>query len=176
MDKTTGTCPRFDQFVTWLGSKDAAKNRMAATILSRLGRPGMEELVVEAVAPGKQPDHRIAILDVVARIGVPLGPDEFFALQTLLRHRVPRVREKAAEVFVALSPGGMPNSPCAAAFMRAFHPAFWTPPCHRRKSSPRREYNVRHTERVGARGQGEIAGNKPMGEVGADRDRPNMVT
>ena len=88
---------RFEKLVKWLGLKDPQKNRAAVTLLSRLGRPGMELLVEEAAGPGKQPDHRVAILDVVARIGEPLGPTEFFTLQSMLRHKVPRVAEKAAE-------------------------------------------------------------------------------
>ena len=116
----------FDKLVKWLSLKDPRKNHAAATLLSRLGRPGMELLVEEAAGPGKQPDHRIAILNVVVRIGEPLGPDEFFTLQSMLHHKVPRVAEKAAEVFAALSPGGIPKSSEDAAIFRTFHPAFWT--------------------------------------------------
>ena len=90
---------RFDKLVKWLSVKDPQKNRAAVTLLSRLGRPGMELLVEEAAGPGKQLDHRVAILDVVARIGEPLGPTEFFTLQSLLHHKVPRVAAKVAEVY-----------------------------------------------------------------------------
>jgi hypothetical protein len=119
---------RFEKLIKWLGLKDPQKKRAAGTLLSRLGRPGMEVLVEEAAGPGKQPDHRVAILDVVARIGEPLGPTEFFTLQSMLRHKVPRVAEKVAEVFAALSPGGIPESPEDAALFQTFHPAFWTTP------------------------------------------------
>lgn len=126
---------RFDKLVKWLGLKDQQKNRAAIILLSRLGRPGMELLVEEAAGPGKQPDHRVAILDLVARIGEPLGPTEFFTLQSMLRHKVSRVAEKAAEVFAALSPVGIPKSAEDVALFRTFHPAFWTLPCRSRSPS-----------------------------------------
>ena len=134
--QTHTRCGRFDRLVNWLAVKDPQKNRAAVTHLSRPGRRGMEVLIDEAIGRGKQPDQRIAILDVVVRIGEPLGPTEFFKLQSLLHHKVPRVREKAAEVFMALSASGPPKSPEAATFLRRFHPAFWTPPRRSRRPSP----------------------------------------
>ena len=130
----------FEKLVKWLSLKDPQKNRAAVTLLSRLGRPGMELLVEEAAGPGKQPDHCVAILDVVVQIGEPLGPTEFFTLQSMLRQKVPRVAEKVAEIFATLSPAGIPKSLEDAALFRTFHPAFWTPPKRTRGPSMLRRY------------------------------------
>jgi hypothetical protein len=63
-------------------------------------------LVNEACRQGKQPDHRIRILNVVQRIGEPLDADSFFDLMLLMQHRVPKVGLKAVEVIAALRPTG----------------------------------------------------------------------
>jgi len=96
---------RFEQLVAALGRKDPAMNEYAAEIFRRVGKPVVPMLVREAVCRGKQPDHRVRILDVIQRIGEPLDM-AFFDLMMLLRHRVPKVRQKAAEVIAALSPAG----------------------------------------------------------------------
>ncbi len=137
---------QFNFLVKCLVVKNTQKNREAAMLLRQLGRLGMEALIDEAIKPGRQPDHRIAILNVVAGIGEPLGPTEFFKLQMLLRHKVPRVAAKAAEVFMVLSPCGRPESPEAAALMRTFHPAFWIPPKRPRRPSPLRLFKA-HCQR-----------------------------
>lgn len=116
-----GTAPlppgrsKFEQLVAALGRKDPAMNEYAAEIFRRVGKPVVPLLVREAVCRGKQPDHRVRILDVIQRIGEPLDM-AFFDLTMLLRHRVPRVREKAAEVIAALSPAGR-SSPDATAVL-----------------------------------------------------------
>ena len=113
---------RFGMLVRWLGLKDTAKKEKAVEMLCRVGKPVTPLLVCEATKPGKRSQHRVAILDVVRRIGGPFELDEVFALQSLLRHRVPAVRQKAEETIMAASPCGAPDSPETAAMMRAFNP------------------------------------------------------
>ena len=110
------------------------EDQKATSILLSIGQPVVEYLIKEAIKPGKQPEHRVRLLDLVRQIGRPLGVDEFFGLQQLLQDDSPAVRQKAEETFLALSPGGPPKSPEAAALARAFNPAFWAPP----RCSPRR--------------------------------------
>ena len=61
------------------------------------------------VGPGKQPDHRLRILDVVADIGERRGLDEIISLAELLYHRAPRVRQKVLEVSLVLGPPWPPS-------------------------------------------------------------------
>jgi hypothetical protein len=131
MEEMTESVPGthyFDILVKWLGLNHPQKNRAAVTWLCRLDKPAVPLLVQEAIKPGKRSQHRVAILDVIERIGGPLGPDEMFGLQSLLRHSDPRVREKAEQVIMAASTPGLPDSPEGIALMRAFNPFLATPP------------------------------------------------
>jgi len=114
-----------DRLIAWLAGDDERKIMAATTLFCRIGEPATEFLALEAVRPGRRPHHIIRILDVVQRLGNPLGPDGFFSLQSLLQHGDPAVREKVAKVFLALSPAGLPDSPSAEALLLAHHPAFW---------------------------------------------------
>lgn len=127
----------FDTLVKWLGLKDPQKNRAAVTLLCRLGKLATPLLVQEATKPGRRPEHLIAILDVIQTLGGPLGLNEMWGLQSLLRHRNPDVCQKAEQVIISQSPSGSPGSPIHTAFMRAFNP-FLTPPARRRP--PRRTH------------------------------------
>ena len=125
---------RFITLVRWLGLNDPQRKQKAADFLCCAGTPASRLLIEEAIKPGKESHHRIAILDVVQRIGGPLGPDELFGLQSLLQDRNPDVGRKAEVVIMSLSPSGLPDSPEAAARMRLLNP-FLTPIPRGRKSS-----------------------------------------
>jgi len=58
-------------------------------------------LATEAALPGKRPDHRIRILNVIQRIGGTLDPDAFYTVSSLMNNPVDRVARKAAEVILA---------------------------------------------------------------------------
>ena len=62
----------FGRLVGWLRSKDEQKRAAAASIFRRFGRLSVDLLVREAIEPGKQRDHRIALLDVIEQLGTPL--------------------------------------------------------------------------------------------------------
>ena len=96
---------RFARLIAALRRKDPHLNEYAAEMLCCVGQPVVSLLVWESVIRGKQPDHRVRILDVIQRIGKPLD-EAFFALTMLLGHPVERVRQKAAKVIAALSPAG----------------------------------------------------------------------
>jgi hypothetical protein len=138
MNELTQTDPcsgSLDLVIGWLGGKDAEKVEKATSILRRLGRQVIEFLILEATKPGKRSQHRIAILDVVQKIGGPVGVDELFGLQTLYQHADPNVRAKAEQVIMSLSPGGVPDSSEDAAVMRAFNPFLAIPPrCRPRRT------------------------------------------
>jgi hypothetical protein len=134
MAKSTEPRPgegRFDTLVRLLGSKDPQTRQEAAAMLRQVGKPVAPPLVIEAIKPGKRPQHRIAILDVVQQIGGPLGPDDMFRLQDLLRHRDPAVCRKAEQVIMSMAPGGMPKTDAELAMARTLNP-FLRPPPNRR--------------------------------------------
>ena len=78
---------RFALLIKWLGITDEQRHRAAVTHFVRLGRDVVPLLVVEAIKPGKRSPHRVALLDVIQKIGGPLELDEMCGLQFLLRHR-----------------------------------------------------------------------------------------
>lgn len=96
----------FDRLIQGLRRKNLKLNAVCTEILVRsqteLGGNGVPRLLVEATLPGRQPDHRIRILEVLRRIGAPLSPDDFFTVMALTSHPVARVALKATEVIVAL--------------------------------------------------------------------------
>jgi len=118
----------FKRLVGWLRSREDRKRIAAATIFRRFGRLSVDLLVREATGPGKQRDHRITLLDLVVQIGAPLGIDELDRLQTLRRHRDPKIRATAEKVIMAQSPCGVPDNPAVADLMRAFNPFLASPP------------------------------------------------
>ena len=127
----------FERLIEALRRKDPELNAFASEVLYRAGNGGGPLLVREALGPGKHPDHRIRILDVIQRIGEPLG-GEFLNLVTLLNHPVTRVREKAAEVVTALGPGGRSGGGSvngSAAMLLASYAAPWRKPRRARKRS-----------------------------------------
>ena len=63
-----------DLMIEWLRTKDKLKNETASSILCRVGEPVVEFLALEVIKPGMRPDHRVRLLDVIQRIGGPLGP------------------------------------------------------------------------------------------------------
>jgi len=100
----------FERLIEALRRKNRDLNGYASEILYRL-RKEMDPhkqvvpmLVREACCKGKQPEHRIRILDVVQRIGEPLDAESFFDLTFLTGHRVPKVGLKAAEVIATIRP------------------------------------------------------------------------
>lgn len=100
----------FGHLVGQLARKNPQQNEAAAKALRQMGGSAVTRLVKEAAGPGKQPDHRLRILDVVIAIGEPLGFVEDVHLDKLLYGKVPRVRQKALEVCLLLSPPGPPQS------------------------------------------------------------------
>jgi hypothetical protein len=118
---------RFDVLVRWLGLEDPQKNSLAVEMLCHLGKEVVASLIQAAIEPGKRSHHRVAILDVVERIGGPVGWDEMSGLQSLLRHNDPNVALKAERVIMSMSPGGVPTSPEGLAMMRAFNPFLAVP-------------------------------------------------
>ena len=131
--------------IKWLGGKHRAKSEAAATLLCRLGTPVGPLLIREATASGRRPQHRIAILDVLQRIGGPLGSDELYGLQYLIEHPDADVRQKAKQVIMAAGPCGLPGSPQAAARTQAFNPLLASPP--RRRAPSKRLKDFRATLR-----------------------------
>jgi len=114
-----------DLMIEWLRTKDKRKNEAAVSILCRVGEPVIEFLALEAIKPGRRPNHRVRLLDVIQRIGRPLGPADHYHISSLLKHRVAKVRDKAAEVLGILSPDGPPSlvSPEVMAAAMRLHPA-----------------------------------------------------
>ena len=129
---------RFQQLIEALRRKDPKLNASAAEVFCVAGKVVVPLLVREALGPGKHPNHRIRILDVIQRIGGPLGVD-FLDFIRLLRHPVQRVCEKAAEVVAALRPGGQSGSgstkDLAALFLASGVPPWTTRRRPRRRSS-----------------------------------------
>lgn len=103
----------FDRMIQGLRRKDPELNEICTDILVRLQTEGggnaVPRLLVEAMLPGRQPDHRIRILEVVRRIGAPLSADDFFTAMALTSHPVERVALKATELIVALRPSRTPD-------------------------------------------------------------------
>lgn len=130
---------RFDALVRWLGAKDAKTEQFAVTMLCQVGKQAALPLIMEAMSRGKRSKHRVAILDVVQRIGGPLLPEEWLRLRSLFQHRDPAVRRKAAEVIMSMAPGGAPTSDAELAMMRIFNPLLAVPP--RRRVRPRRPFS-----------------------------------
>ena len=134
MNESTQADPHsgsLDLMIAWLGDSDKEKVDKATSILLRLGQPVVEYLVQAAVKRGRRPEHVCRIVDLVRQIGGPLGVDEMFAMQSLLRHRDPAVCEKAEQVIMAASPCGVPDSPAGIAAMRAINPFLQAPPARR---------------------------------------------
>ncbi|MEI8371665.1 MAG: hypothetical protein WCJ35_02405 [Planctomycetota bacterium] len=127
MEKTAPTS-NLDLVIEWLGSKIAKEKEAAISILCRVGQPAVEYLISAAIEPSRPSQHLIAILDVILQIGVPLGFDEMFGLQSLLGHRSPDVRRKVEEIIMSASPCGLPDDPMGAALVRAFNPFLQPPP------------------------------------------------
>jgi hypothetical protein len=102
----------YGRLIEALRRKDPELNAYASEILVRLAtemglhKQLVRTLVQEACRKGKQPDHRIRILDVIQRIGEPLDAESFFDLMFLCHHRVPRLGKRAGEVIAALRPSG----------------------------------------------------------------------
>lgn len=98
----------FDRMIQGLRRKDPELNTMCSGVLLRThteaGVNVVPRLVIEAASSGKQPGHRVRILDVIQRIGQPLGADDFFTVMALASHHVEEVASKAAEVIAALRP------------------------------------------------------------------------
>jgi hypothetical protein len=131
MNESTQAGPHsgsLDLVIGWLGGKDEEKVEKATLILLDIGQRVVEFLLPVAMKSSLRAEHRVRLLDLIQQIGQPLGVDDFFNLQRLLRDDCPAIREKVEEVFMALSPGGLPKSPEAAALAKAFNPAFWGPP------------------------------------------------
>ena len=71
---------RLAALVDFLATKHSRRNAVAVYVLANLGPTVVPELIREAVVPGKRPDHRVRILDVVDRIGAPLDVSDWFSL------------------------------------------------------------------------------------------------
>jgi hypothetical protein len=108
--------------VNWLGRNDPERSHIAHMVLCCMGPEVAPILVREAIRRGRNVQHRLVILDVMQRIGGPLGMDEILLLQGMLGDRNPRIRRKAELVIMAVGPCGLPESPEDEAFMRAFNP------------------------------------------------------
>jgi hypothetical protein len=98
----------FDRMINGLRKKDRRLNERCADMLIRthkeLGANIVHPLVNEAALPGKQPNHRVRLLDVVQRIGESLDPDDFFTVMLLANHQVEKVAKKAVELIAELRP------------------------------------------------------------------------
>jgi hypothetical protein len=100
----------FDRMIQWLDGEDEVNRERAVTILCQLGQPVVELLIQEAMATDKRPAHRLRILDIVQRIGEPLGVGGFLGILPLLQDPTPSIRQKVAEMLVALRPGNSPDA------------------------------------------------------------------
>ncbi len=129
---------KFQRLIEALRRKNPKLNASATEVFCEAGKVVVPLLVREALGPGKHPNHRIRILDVIQRIGEPLGVD-FLDFTRLLRHPVQRVCEKAGEVVAALRPGGQSGSgsteDMAALFLASGVPPWTTRGRPRRHSS-----------------------------------------
>lgn len=98
----------FDKMIEGLRRKRPKLNELCADVLIRTHKEAganiVHPLVTEAALPGKHPNHRVRLLDVVQRIGEPLGPEDFFTVMHLANHQVDKVAKKAVELMVALRP------------------------------------------------------------------------
>ena len=97
-----------DRMIQGLRRKAPLLNALCSEVLIRAHVNSdanlVPRLVSEAALPGKQPDHRVRILNVIQRIGEPLAPDDFFTMMGLTGHRVEKVARKATEVIIRLRP------------------------------------------------------------------------
>jgi len=134
MAQQSPSTSNLDLVIRWLDSKIDKEKEAAISIFCRVGQPAVEPLIQAAIKPGMRSLHLIAILEVIQAIGGSFELDEIFALQSLLRHRSPDVREKTEEVIMAASPCGMPDDPEGLALMRIVNPFLRTPPRPRGRS------------------------------------------
>ena len=112
---------RFDTLIRLLGVKDPQTRQEAAAMFCRVGKLAVRGLVHEALKRGRRSQHRIAILDVVQKIGGPLGNEDMFRLQSLLGHHDSGVRAKAELVIMSLC-RGIPDTLEALALERDCNP------------------------------------------------------
>jgi hypothetical protein len=98
----------FDRFVQGLRRKAPRLNEICTDLLVRCqtehGGNVVSPLLLEVMLPGKQPNHRVRILEVVRRIGAPLSVDNFFTVMFLIKHPNKLVAAKAAELIAELRP------------------------------------------------------------------------
>jgi hypothetical protein len=71
---------QFEVLLGWLATKHANRNAVAAAVLQRAGAAAVPRLILEAASSGKQPPHRLRILEVIERIEGPLEPNAFMDL------------------------------------------------------------------------------------------------
>lgn len=88
--------------VGYLSTDNKERNELAAKVFIGAGAAVVPMLVREAVARGKRPQHRIRLLDIIARIGAPLGVDDWMTLFSGTAMYTGPVREKIVEVIVRL--------------------------------------------------------------------------
>lgn len=97
---------RLALMVEFLATKDRRRKELAVRVLVGMGADALPFLVREAVCPGKLPDHRIRLLDIVLAIGGRVGVEEWFSLLTASAAYRGRVREKIDEVLLKLGHAG----------------------------------------------------------------------
>ena len=97
-----------DLLIRWLATKNRRKNFLATKGLVHLGPHVFHRLILEVSSCS--PGHTLRILDVLEQIGLPLGVDEFFSLNFVLRSRSEAVRRRIVEV-IQKSQQAVPQTP-----------------------------------------------------------------
>ena len=87
----------------WLRSTDEDKACVAVDVLGQAGPDTVPALVREVCRSRRGPAYVCRLLDVIERIGAPLGPSQFLDLQMLMiRPKSEEVRNRLAEFFVRM--------------------------------------------------------------------------
>lgn len=88
--------------VGYLSTDNKERNELAAKVFVGAGAAVVPMLVREAIVRGKRPQHRIRLLEIIARIGAPLDVSDWMTLLSGTGIYPGPVRMKIAEVLVRL--------------------------------------------------------------------------
>ena len=105
-----------DRMIAALGRKDPRAHDVVEAICRRVGEPALDLLVTVAIGNGKRVAHRVGILEMIKRLGLPLDFDKGTKLASLMTSRSAAVRQKTMEVFDAV--GGSRIVACFLQFVR----------------------------------------------------------
>jgi hypothetical protein len=98
-----------DTLFKWLLSDDKERIELAEAIFLEFGAPAVPLLVEVAVLPRKSEVQRIRLLEVIEKIGMPLGLDEFFGLMELSRRSTGPVQAMIMQLLMTLPKASGPR-------------------------------------------------------------------